>query len=309
MKLIDSLLTLGKVALKSRRPSPGCAPSTKEGKTLVVMGNGPSLRGVLSGDRRELQGKELMAVNFAANAPEFVGLKPRYYILADPHFFRLPSKDPNVTRLWENLGNVDWAMTLFVPVTACRDASRILSGADCGGADRAVSCGNGKNQGSAVSCGNGKNRDSAVSRGNGKITLKRFNMTPAEGSRRLLRHLFDLGLAMPRPRNVMIPAIMCGLREGFRTLELVGADHTWTQSLWVDDKNRVVSVQPHFYEDNKKELDRVAKEYEGYHLHDILNSLTIAFRSYFTVRAYADSIGASIINRTPGSFIDAFERG
>lgn len=274
MRLTDTILTYGKVLLKSRRPSPAGNAAAKEGKTLTVMGNGPSLRNVLDGDRKVLEGKELMSVNFAPNAPEFFELKPQYHILADPHFFRLPSKDANVERLWENLARADWPLTLLVPT------------------------------------GNRKFPEKIEKRINeGGITVKRFNMTPGEGYGKLVRPLFRAGLAMPRPRNVMIPAIMCGLREGYRRIELVGADHTWTQSLWVDDRNRVVSVQPHFYKDNEKELDRVAKEYEGYHLHDILNSLTIAFRSYFAVREYAETLGARIINRTPGSFIDAFERG
>ena len=113
---------------------------------------------------------------------------------------------------------------------------------------------------------------------------------------------------MPRPRNVLIASIMVALREGYRRIDLVGADHTWSRDIWVDDRNRVISVQKHFYEDNAKEFERVAQEYAGYHLHDILNSLTIAFRSYHQIAAYAASIGADIRNCTPGSFIDAFPR-
>ena len=52
----------------------------------------------------------------------------------------------------------------------------------------------------------------------------------------------------------------------------------------------------------------MAQEYAGYHLHDILNSLTIAFRSYHQIAGYAAKIGAKITNCTPGSFIDAFPR-
>ena len=113
---------------------------------------------------------------------------------------------------------------------------------------------------------------------------------------------------MPRPRNVLIASIMIALREGYRDIYIVGADHTWSRDLWVDEKNRVISVQKHFYKDNDKEFERVAQEYAGYHLHDILNSLTIAFRSYHQISAYSAKIGAKITNCTPGSFIDAFPR-
>ena len=50
------------------------------------------------------------------------------------------------------------------------------------------------------------------------------------------------------------------------------------------------------------------RAYAGLHLHDVLGSMTIAFRSYWAVKAYAESIGVKIINATPGSMIDAFER-
>lgn len=69
-----------------------------------------------------------------------------------------------------------------------------------------------------------------------------------------------------------------------------------------------MSVQPHFYKDNESEHRRVTSEYAGYHLHDILNSLTIAFRSYFQVGDWARSRGVEVINVTPGSMIDAFPR-
>ena len=101
---------------------------------------------------------------------------------------------------------------------------------------------------------------------------------------------------------------MTAIRAGYKKIFLVGADHTWSQSLWVDDKNRVVSVQPHFYKDNKEEEERVAAEYAGYHLHDILNSLRIAFRSYFSIADFAARKGVKIYNATPGSFIDAVPR-
>lgn len=89
---------------------------------------------------------------------------------------------------------------------------------------------------------------------------------------------------------------------------MAGADHSWTRTLDVDDSNTVISIQPHFYEDNESEKKRVSHEYKGYRLHQILESLTIAFRSYFAVNDFAQSRGTKIINITPGSMIDAFPR-
>lgn len=234
------------------------------------MGNGPSLRETIAAHRDLLATSPTLAVNFAANAAEFDALRPSLYVLADPHFFNGIATDPNVGRLWSNIASVAWKMTLYVPCKA-------------------------------------KIPESIEK--NANIELKRYNLTPGEGLRGPVYWLYRHGLAMPRPRNVLIASIMVALREGYRDIRIVGADHTWSRDLWVDDRNRVISVQKHFYKDNEKEFERVAQEYAGYHLHHILQSLTIAFRSYHQIADYAASIGARIINCTPGSFIDAFPRG
>ncbi len=264
--------TLLKCLLRSRRPS---APDARPKRPLVVMGNGPSLRQVLDDQRPALRGCDLMSVNFAANAPEFHEIRPKLYVLADPHFFSGADSDPNVARLWENLSKADWGMILFIPVGQ-RKAFR---------------------------------QRYAETMKRAGTEVKYFNLTPAEGIRGVRHSLYRRGLAMPRPRNVLIASLMIALREGYREIYAVGADHTWTHSLWVDDLNRVVSVQPHFYKDSPSELDRVASEYAGHHLHDILGSMAVAFRSYFDIQDYALSLGARIVNSTPGSMIDAFPRG
>ncbi|MDE6290347.1 MAG: hypothetical protein K2M16_02335 [Muribaculaceae bacterium] len=268
--IIDGVASAGKVMLLSRRPSPAGKPKEER---LIIMGNGPSLRETIANNAGILKTADTLAVNFAANADTYRELQPNLYVLADPHFFRSggdgKSSDPNVVRLWERIAATDWPMTLYVPCKA--------------------------------------KLSEAIAK-NGNITVKRYNLTPGEGLCGPVHWLYSKGLAMPRPRNVLIASIMVALREGYRDISIVGADHTWSRDLWVDDKNRVISVQKHFYKDNDKEFERVAQEYAGYHLHDILNSLTIAFRSYHQIAEYADSIGAKIINCTPGGFIDAFPR-
>ncbi|MDE6697563.1 MAG: hypothetical protein K2K25_11850, partial [Muribaculaceae bacterium] len=88
----------------------------------------------------------------------------------------------------------------------------------------------------------------------------------------------------------------------------VGADHSWSRDLRVDEENHVVYVLNHFYKDSDKEHKRIDRLYENYKLHEILNSMMIAFRSYHQILRFADEIGAKITNCTPGSFIDAFPR-
>ena len=267
--IASSAGSLLKVALMSRGVSPKA--KDKEGRGLVIMGNGPSLRQTIDNDSEWLCSHDLLAVNFAANTPDFFRMRPQFYVLADGHFFSGNATDPNVAKLWKELGKVTWKMTLWVPSKSLPLARAFVMAND-------------------------------------NIRVKTFNLTPIEGIKAVSHMLIDAGLGMPRPRNVMIPAIIAGMREGYRKIYLCGADHTWTRTLSVDDENFVVSVQPHFYKDNDKEHERVRSAYAGLHLHDVLGSMTIAFRSYWQLAEYARSKGVEIINATPGSMIDAFPR-
>lgn len=87
-RIIQDLLTLGKVFVKSGRPSGAPKAQSHVSGSIIIMGNGPSLRKVMEQDREALMSRPRMAVNFAANAPEYFELRPEYYILADPHFFK-----------------------------------------------------------------------------------------------------------------------------------------------------------------------------------------------------------------------------
>lgn len=263
-----SAATLLKVALLSRRPSPA---TPRHERALVVMGNGPSLRQTIDLHPEWLAAHDLLAVNFAANTPDFLNLRPCLYVMADPHFFEGLESDPNVAWLWETLRATDWKMHLWVPERYRRSAEALLNG-------------------------------------NTYIEVRHFNLTPLEGYRWLTRGLADAGMGMPRPRNVLIPAIMTGIREGYSRIYLAGADHTWTQTLSVDHENFVVSIQPHFYEDTESEHSRVRAAYAGLHLHNVLGSMATAFESYWKLADYSASRGVEILNATPGSMIDAFPR-
>lgn len=261
-----SLKSLAKIALQSGRQT--VKSDDRGGRRLIVMGNGPSLAQNIANDMQALRAADTLAVNFAANAPEFTEIAPDYYLLCDPHFFTSGASDPNVVRLWHNInGLVSWPMTLYIPVGTTAPVS------------------------------------------NQNITVERFNPVGVEGFEWLERLAFSTGRGMPRPRNVLIPAIMTGILAGYKEIMIIGADHSWTKTLSVSDDNVVQSVQPHFYKDNSEERRRVTSVYANVKLHEIMLSFHLAFKSYHTIARYANRAGVRIINATPGSFIDAFPRG
>lgn len=243
-------------------------PHTASGEELVILGNGPSLNDTIANHGDFLKSHKLLAVNFAANTGEFSVLLPDYYVLADPLFFNGTALE-NVQKLWNRLNAVEHRMTLCIPA---------------------------------------KYKNKSLPLNNSNIKTVYYNLTPVEGFDFIENWAYSTGLGMPRPRNVLIPSIMLALRLGFKKIYIAGADHSWTKTISVDDDNNVVSIQPHFYKENEKEEQRIRKDYMNYPLHQIMHSFYVAFKSYHTIERYAQKTGAKILNITPGSFIDAFER-
>ena len=263
-KLAQSTKSIVKIVLSSHHCSITVADAPDN---IIILGNGPSLADTIRDYSAQLAATPTLAVNFAANTPEFRQLRPRYYMLADPHFFA--SGNENVDRLIANINAVDWDMTLFLPFAAKSASSKINSD---------------------------------------KVKIEYYNAIGVEGFQWLENAAFKSGRGMPRPRNVLIPSIMIALKMGYKNVWVAGADHSWTKTLSVNDRNEVVSIQPHFYKEDEKEERRIRTDYLRYPLHQILYSFYVAFRSYFTIQRYAESRGVKIFNVTPESFIDAFPR-
>lgn len=264
----QSLKSIVKLVLQSRRSS--VSRADRNGRPLLILGNGPSLAKNIADDMDILRSNDTLAVNFAANTDEFLRIRPQYYLLMDPYFFNPNPTDPNVVRLFDRLNSlVTWDMTLFIP-TRRSPASLGIS--------------------------------------NPRIRIEQFNPVGVEGYRWLERLAIRCRRGLPRPRNVLIPAIMIGIWLGYKQIYLLGADHSWLRTLDVDENNNVVSIQPHFYADGEEEHKRVATMFRDTRLHELLGSFTIAFKGYHSIRRYTDTCDVEICNATPGSYIDAFPR-
>lgn len=264
-------LSIVKIVLQSRPCD--TPPQANTNDELMILGNGPSLNNTMQNHKDFLLSRHLLAVNFAANTPIFTELRPKFYMLTDPHFF-VRMEQENVKQLWENFAKkVDWDMTLFIPTKVKR-------------------------------CGEWF----SLARSNKNISICTYNMTPIEGLQWFENLAYNHRWGMPRPRNVLIPSLMQAIAMQYKKVYLAGADHSWLKTLSVDDDNRVVSIQPHFYKEAKSEEERIKKDYMSIPLHQVLKSMYIAFRTYHVIRRYADYRGVEILNITPDSFIDAFKK-
>ena len=181
---LATLKSIAKIVLQSRPVKNMPAP---EGSRIIVMGNGPSLNDTIASHLPLLKSTPSMAVNFAALAPVFFDIRPRYYVLADPHFFGASDNGGNLDKLRQALARVEWKMTLFVPAKFLKAARKHYSGLD----------------------------------------LKPFNFIGLEGYDAFTHAAFSAGLGMPRPRNVLVPAIMLAIGMGYKEVVITGADHSW----------------------------------------------------------------------------------
>ena len=85
--------------------------------SVLILGNGPSLAEDLPRliERREHETKDVMAVNFFALDERFETVRPAYYVLSDPMFFRDSACRDRVAELYRVLDEkVTWPMNLYV---------------------------------------------------------------------------------------------------------------------------------------------------------------------------------------------------
>jgi hypothetical protein len=130
-----------------------------------------------------------------------------------------------------------------------------------------------------------------------------------EGFKSIRYWLFRRGLAMPKPQNVLVPSIFNSINMGYKEIRIYGADHSWTESIRVDDENKVCLTDPHFYDKKKVNMRPWLKcSGEHYLMHEILRDLAWMFESYHVLRDYAEHCGCRIVNCTRNSYIDAFEK-
>lgn len=137
---------------------------------------------------------------------------------------------------------------------------------------------------------------------NPNITIVVYNMTPISGIKSISHWLYRHSFGMPWPQNISNAAVFCALNSGFKKIYLYGIEHSWLKSFDVNpETHRIFCNDGHFYEkDNIRWFQR--GDYCEW-----LKNIHRAMLSHFELREYADSIGAKIINKTPASFVEAYE--
>lgn len=275
-KLGESMLALIKVILLSKFRTK-LKYSIKD-RDLVILGNGPSLSDLLDKGQKFLEDKDLICVNFFPLTNLFEHLKPSFYITAAPELWLEDVDDIYLIKrdqLFKALGEkTQWPLKLLIPFSARNSGSWELHISN-----------------------------------NINIEIVYFNDTGIEGFQSLSFWFFKKNLAMPRPHNVLIPSIFNATNMGYQNIYLWGAENNQFLEMSVDENNNAFMHQKHFY-DKASSKPRLGKKLgKGQRrVHEILHKFMLSFEGYHIIREYADNRGARVINQTPDSMIDAFDR-
>lgn len=278
--LVKSGLSLIKVLLLSnpfiKNPS-----DNKKSEDCIIIGNGPSVGSVLKNDIDFFTDKDVFCVNFFWKSEYYKIIKPNHYvIISESYFYPTKKTDINKKDREESFLKIaektNWDLILYTPSFTKKQKQW---------------------------------RKAFI--GNKKIKFGYINLTPIEGFKSINYCLLKLKLGLPRPHNVIIPALKTAIDLGYKNIYLIGIDHSWLQEIYVSESNQVLLKQIHFYDktaEPKKEPMYKGLEAKERNMVEVLTKFIHTFQSYYSLADYAVKRGVNVWNATKGSYVDAFKR-
>ena len=238
---------------------------------IHVLGNGPSLS-----DSIELisKGDDVIMVNDSLLTELFFELEPRYLCFADPVYFEKTddgNQEKNKRQMVEKLEQVDWNLTIVMPAGADIPAFHI---------------------------------------NDAYISFCYVNTVVLDHSIKFARWpLYKQNFSMPSLQNVIVCGIYVSLQKGYHKVYLHGVDSDSYKNICINQQNEMVMREFHYYGNSDRNLNE--EKHHGFvkgTLYKRLMCEVTMFRSYVDLASYAKHLGISVINASPNSMIDAFER-
>jgi hypothetical protein len=273
---LNTVLSMGKIVLLSRRPSALPAPSRR---ACSLLGNGPSLKETLAEDSQFLTETELFCVNNFAGTAEYSRLRPQNYVLHDPAYYLYDGVTFDRADIASTLKalreQTSWPLNVYVQQRAKKSAYL-----------------------------------QALAQGNPHIRLVYYNYTIFYGFDWLKHWLFKQKWAMPQAQNVLVVALYLAINRRFERVYLFGADHSWHEQFRLGEDNLLELKHEHFYStpDNKhipiidvNDPARVTMSMQ-------FASLSKAFAGYEILKKFADYQKVTVLNASKKTYIDAFVR-
>jgi hypothetical protein len=272
-KIYYSKIGFLKVLLTSKRNIKLPLAKTTE---CIVLGNGPSLNESINKYHDIIKRGTLFCVNNFSQTECFELYKPENYVMLDQAFFN-QKYNPVVIDTFKALKNkTDWNLNLFVPYLYRNDIDL---------------------------------KDISVNYK--KINIVFYNYTIMKGFQNIAHFFYKRNLAMPQFYNVLGATVFLAVNSGYKSIYIIGADHTWSDGLYIDDNNSLLRKNIHFYS-NVETVQYTPMinnlTHEAQKIGGLFSVLGRIFNSYYTLGDYAKHVGAKIYNASEFSYIDAFER-
>lgn len=274
--LHKTIISFLRIIVLSKSPKSFLKQKTNSSR-ITILGNGPSFKKTIDENKDFFKSSELICLNHFAITEYYTELKPKYYF-AIAHDLFLDEAAPHYVEASKKLFNTivektTWKIKFFITYEA-------------------------KSQ----------KRWQEILRKNENVEIVFMNITPVEGFKFFQYSWYSKGKGMARPHNVMIPSMFFAISSGVKEIILVGAEHSWLHELHVDDDNNALFFNKHFYDEKSNSQKYNFKGTSYLRLHEILRSLSNAFEAYHILEEYSSSKSVKIVNCSPNSFIDAFEK-
>lgn len=245
--------------------------------TVAVLANGPSLKNDLkkTENLKEFDNGYFIVMNYFAFDEIFFRIKPRHYCFADPMFFYENHRINDVRKLFNILNNkVTWSLNIYVPAKRLKQFIHFSK------------------------------------LNNSNIKIIPINNTTYMGYDKLRNYFYKKGLSCPNIATVANLAIYIGINSGYSKVKLYGVDHTFFDSMQINDQNQLCNKELHFYNEGKAVLKPIIRNdnSEIWKISDYLQSITNMFKSHDELSCYAKYRLVNIVNYTANSMIDSYDR-
>ena len=251
--------------------------------TVVVLGNGPSLKEALPfmEQHEAFKNVDFAVVNMFPSEEIFFKIKPKHYFITR---YDLVNDVTTPTAMFEmeqrqkvhaNLQDrVDWELNLYIYRGNKRkflEFSKIT---------------------------------------NKNIQISGVGGVPYTGYESFRNFFYAKGLSMPLIANSVNLAIYAMINSGYSNILLYGVDFDVFKNILVDEKNQIRYAVNHFYGDNQQPVTPYLnyKNMNRVKMSEFFTGILDTFKSHDLLSNYADSQNVNIINCTRDSYIDSYRR-
>jgi hypothetical protein len=251
----------------------------KTSDTILVLGNGPSLKKQLEESLLLLKSVPCICVNHFVQTEYYTQIRPRVYVLADPNFFipvAIQDTEEKNMKTWRDLtAKTSWNMDVIVS-SQYRNNDRL-----------------------------GKLKT------NSYINILFINMYDCAiyWSKKKQFELFNANKIFAPSQTVLNTAVYLAIFWRYKNIVLLGADTSWHEEIRVDQKtNELFYESVHFYGTKRKKCYKDAEQTIPVKVHEEFYGTGKAFELYWLLREYAEFNSVKVFNASAKSYIDAFER-